>query len=308
MAESLHVGLVGLGRMGFGIAERLLSGGHAVTAFDPDAGARERAERAGAAVVASLAELPAALEPPRLLWLMVPAGQPVDDVLFDGPGAVAAGLEPGDVVIDGGNSHYRDSMRRAERLEGQTGAVLLDCGTSGGVEGARVGYCLMVGGPEEAYRRCEPALAAVAAPDGYARVGPRGSGHFVKMVHNAVEYGILQVMGEGASLLEASEFPLELGRIAELWTHGSVIRSWLMELLHRALEREGHFERIAAKVGGGQTGTWAVKAAEELGVSVPAIARSLAERKDSPSNPFAARIVAALRYEFGGHAFETRSE
>jgi len=305
MANSLTVGLVGLGRMGLGIAERLAKGGLPVVAFDLSAEARRAAEKSGAKTVDRLADLPDRLPRPRVLWLMIPAGAAIDEVLFDGPEALAPKLAGGDIVIDGGNSNFNDSRRRAERLAAG-GVKFLDCGTSGGVEGARIGYCLMVGGDAEAYAHSEPALEVIAIEGGCAHVGPSGAGHFVKMVHNAMEYGFLQVLGEGFSMLEGGDFPVDPARVAELWTHGSVIRSHLMDLARTALTRPDHFERIAAEVGGGSTGTWAVEEARRLGIDLPAIALSLAQRTGQPANEFAARMVAALRYEFGRHPFETR--
>lgn len=302
----LNIAVVGLGRMGLGIADRLAEAGHRVTAFDLSAEARQAAALVGADTVDSPEELPAATKTPRILWLMVPAGPVVDKVLFDGPGALAPRLQRGDIVIDGGNSNFRDSMRRSARLREERGLSMLDCGTSGGIEGQDIGYCLMVGGERGAYASCEPAFAAIAMKRGYAHVGPSGAGHFVKMVHNAMEYGFLQVLGEGFAMLGASEFPLDLPRLAELWTHGSVIRSWLMELVAEALARPDHFEKIAPAVGGGSTGTWAVEEARRTGVKLPAIELSLKERTDKPSNEYAARMVAALRYEFGRHPFTTR--
>jgi len=314
MAHSLSVGLVGLGRMGVGIAERLVAGGHRVTAFDLKAQACDAAHQAGAATVDRLADLPSRLEEsadagrPRAIWLMLPAGPAIDHVLLEGPEALAPRLSAGDIVIDGGNSNFRDSMRRAERLADEFGVRMIDCGTSAGVHGQQLGYCLMLGGDAEAVALCEPLFAAAAAPEGYAHMGPSGAGHFVKMVHNAIEYGLAQVLGEGFSMLDAAEFPVDLRRAAELWQHGSVIRSWLMELAQTALSRPDHFERIAPKIGGGSTGTWAVEEADRMNVRVPAIALSLAERTGEPSNEFAARIIAALRYEFGRHPFQTRDE
>jgi 6-phosphogluconate dehydrogenase len=306
MESSLNVGLVGLGRMGLGIAERLAEAGHRVAAFDLSADARRAAADVGAAPVATLADLPGAVALPRVVWLMVPAGPVVDQVLLDGPEALAARLSPGDIVIDGGNSHFHDSQRRAKLLAERCGATMLDCGTSGGVEGQQSGYCLMVGGDRAAYDHCTPAFAAIAAPDGYAHVGPSGAGHFVKMVHNAMEYGFLQVLGEGFALLDAYEAPLNMPQLARLWNHGSVIRSWLMDLAAQALSRPNHFEKIAPVVGGGSTGTWAVEEAGRRGMKLPAIELSLRERTGQPSNEFAARMVAALRYEFGRHPLTLR--
>ena len=304
MAATLTIGLVGLGRMGLGIAERLAGAGLPVMAFDLSAEARQAAEKVGAKTVDRLADLPDALPRPRVLWLMIPAGTVIDQVLFDGPDALAPKLDSGDIVVDGGNSNFNDSRRRAERLAGG-GVKLLDCGTSGGVEGARIGYCLMVGGDAEAYAHCEPALKVIAIEGGCAHVGPSGAGHFVKMVHNAIEYGFLQVLGEGFSMLDGGDFPVDAAQVADLWTRGSVIRSHLIELARSALSRPDHFERIAPKAGGGSTGAWAVEEARRLGIDLPAIALSLAQRTGEPANEYAARMVAALRWEFGRHPFET---
>ena len=308
MGKRINVAVVGLGRMGLGVVERLLAAGHRVTGYDVSPAARAAAKRRGAKAVDHLAELMSATPRPRILWLMLPAGRAIDDLLFDGPDALAAQLSRRDVVVDGGNSHYRDSMSRAARLHKQRSVRLLDCGTSGGVQGRRAGYCLMVSGDAAAFRFCRPVFTALAARGGYARVGPSGAGHYVKMVHNAIEYAMLQSLGEGFSLLAAAPLKLDPAQVAELWTRGSVIRSHLVELAHDALARPGHFEKIAPKAGGGQTGAWAVQEARRLGLAVPAIALALKERKRRPANEFAARLVAALRWEFGRHPFETKAE
>lgn len=307
MTEARNIGVVGLGRMGLGIVERLAAAGHRVAAMDLSAEARKAAAEAGATTVETLGDLPGTMATPRILWLMVPAGPVVDAILFEGDDALAPRLGAGDIVIDGGNSHFRDSMRRAQRLAGEFGVAMLDCGTSGGVEGQQIGYCLMVGGPADAYAACQSALEVIAIAGGTAHVGPSGAGHFVKMVHNAMEYGFLQVLGEGFAMIDGSEFPVDLPPLADLWNHGSVIRSWLMELVAAALRRPDHFERIAPVAGGGATGTWAVEEAERMGMALPTIALALRERSDTPSNAYAARMVAALRYEFGRHPVTLRA-
>jgi 6-phosphogluconate dehydrogenase len=228
---------------------------------------------------------------------MVPAGRPVDQVIFDG---LLPHLAAGDLVVDGGNSNYKDSVRRSQQLQ-EKGVEFLDVGTSGGLEGAEHGLSLMVGGPEAAFRRLEPVLQSLAAPGGYGHVGPSGAGHFVKTVHNGVEYALLQCYGEGFELLREGPFKLDLGQVARIWNNGGVVRSWLLGLAQRVLEKDGGLEGLAAEVGGGETGRWAVEAALESGVPFPMVAVALSHRYHSRRESFAARLVAALRREFGGH-------
>ncbi len=293
----MRLGMVGLGRMGGGMTERLLRGGHEVVAFDPDEGARARARATGAEAVASLEELAAGLGPPRVVWTMVPAGEATERVVA----RLAELLGPGDVVVDGGNSHFRDSMRRAERLAG-SGIRFVDCGVSGGVWGLRDGYCLMAGGEPEAVALLEPALRALAPEGGYARVGPSGAGHFVKMVHNAIEYGMLAAYGEGFELLHASPFGLDLAQVAGVWRRGSVIRSWLLDLLHGALERRPELAGVRGFVEDTGEGRWAVETAVSEAVPAPFTALALFQRFASrQEESFAAKVIAALRAEFGGH-------
>ncbi len=304
--DRMTVAVMGLGRMGRGLVTRWLKAGHTVVAYDPDASAREEAASAGAIVVDDQQELLARLDQkvrPRVVWLMVPAGPLIDRLLWHGEASLASQLAEGDIVVDGGNSNFNDSARRSERLLRENKIHYLDCGTSGGVAGEEFGFCLMVGGVAEVYDRVEPLFAALAAPEGYAHVGPSGAGHFVKMVHNAIEYGILQVIGEGFSLMDHGRFKIDSAQVAELWNHGSVIRSWLMELVRDAMQRQAHFDQIAGTIGGGSTGTWAVTEAQQLGLKMPAIETSLQQRQ-KPDNDYAARIVSALRYEFGRHPFE----
>jgi 6-phosphogluconate dehydrogenase len=301
--------LVGLGKMGFPVARRLTDNGWQVVAFDADEETRQRASRQGISVTASPRELCDALCGRRLIWMMVPAGPTVDAVLFgepgngdgDGEGLVDV-LGQGDIVIDAGNSFYRDSLRRAAILAAN-GLHFLDCGTSGGVEGAEHGLCLMVGGPQVAVETAAPMLRLLAGPEGFLHVGPQGAGHFVKMVHNAIEYGMLEAIGEGFELLTAAPFPeLDLERIAHLWKRGSVIRGWLMELAERAFSKEPRLEAISGSIGGGSTGSWAIEEAWKAGVPLPAIAVSYAMRHRSrQEDSFAGKVVAALRHEFGGH-------
>jgi 6-phosphogluconate dehydrogenase len=286
----MKIGMVGLGRMGANMTERLRRAGHDVIGYDRNPETSD---------VASLDELVKGLEPPRTIWLMVPAGDPTEETIR----ALAELLDAGDLVVDGGNSYFRDSLRRAEELH-ERGILFCDAGVSGGIWGLAEGYCLMVGGAEEAIQRLEPALVALAPEAGYAHVGPSGAGHFVKMVHNGIEYGLLQAYGEGFQLMEASsEFPdLDLSRIAELWRHGSVVRSWLLDLAARALEQDPDLEGIRGYVDDSGEGRWTVLEAVRSGVPVPAIADSLFARFDSrDDDPFAMKLIAALRQQFGGH-------
>jgi 6-phosphogluconate dehydrogenase len=293
----LKIGFVGLGRMGLRIVARIVKT-HDVVAYDINPEAVAEAGRLGAEPVGSLAELVGGLPTPRVIWIMVPAGEPVDAIIE----GVEKDLERGDVVIDGGNSHYKDSVRRAERLRDK-GVSLLDVGTSGGLEGAEKGANLTVGSPEEAYRAVIPLLESVARPDGYLHCGPSGAGHYVKMVHNGIEYAMLQALGEGFEMLRSAPYDLDMTAIARDWNNGCVIRSWMLELLGDALEGDPRLEALTGEVGGGETGRWMVEAAMELGVPTPSIALSLLMRyRSRQEDTFAGRVVAAVRREFGGHA------
>jgi 6-phosphogluconate dehydrogenase len=291
----MQLGMVGLGRMGANMAERLRRAGHVAIGFDRNPETSE---------VASLDELVERLEKPRTIWCMVPAGDPTEETIR----ALAELLDEGDLVVDGGNSYFRDSLRRAEELRGR-GILFCDAGVSGGIWGLAEGYCLMVGGNDEAIQRLEPALVALASEGGYAHVGPSGAGHFVKMVHNGIEYGLLQAYGEGFQLMQASsEFPdLDLSQIAEVWRHGSVVRSWLLDLAARALEEDPGLGGIRGYVDDSGEGRWTVLEAVQSGVPVPAIADSLFARFDSrDDDPFAMKLIAALRQQFGGHGVKER--
>ncbi len=294
----MDIGMVGLGRMGANMTRRLLRGGHRVVVYDRAPAAVQALAAEGAQGAASLAQLVEALPPPRVVWLMVPAGAPVEEAVRELGGL----LQPGDVLVDGGNSHYRDSMRRAETLR-RFGVRFLDAGTSGGIWGLQVGYCLMVGGDAEAFALVEPALRTLAPEGGYLHTGASGSGHFTKMVHNGIEYGMLQALGEGFELLHAAPFALDLPHIAALWTRGSVIRSWLLELLADALRKNPTLADIAGYVEDSGEGRWTVQEAVALAVPVPVLALSLFARFASrQEESFAAKVIAALRQEFGGHA------
>jgi 6-phosphogluconate dehydrogenase len=294
----MRLGMVGLGRMGGNMTARLIRGGHEVVAFDPSAGAVAAATTAGATAAGSLAELVGALRPPRVVWLMVPAGEVTESTVRE----LAGLLSSGDVVVDGGNSFYKDSIRRGQQLA-SGGIRLLDCGTSGGVWGLANGYCLMVGGDDDAVGLVEPAFLSLAPEGGYAHVGELGAGHFTKMVHNGIEYGLLAAYGEGFEILERSAFDLDLERVAGIWRYGSVVRSWLLELLHDALERDPGLESIKGWVADSGEGRWTVQAAMDEDVPAPVTALALFARFASRQDEsFSAKVIAALRNEFGGHA------
>jgi 6-phosphogluconate dehydrogenase len=289
----VKLGMVGLGRMGGNMTERLRGDGHDVETY-----ARTAPER----TADSLVELASQLGQPRVVWLMIPAGDPTEHAFQ----TLLPLLEDGDTVVDGGNSNFRDSQRRAAEAKAK-GVFFLDAGVSGGVWGLTEGYCLMVGGEEEGFRIIEPALQTLAPEDGYAHVGPSGAGHFVKMVHNGIEYGLMQAYAEGFELLRGIEdFQLDLGQVASLWQHGSVVRSWLLELLERAFEEDPDLEQIRGYVDDSGEGRWTVHEAIEAAVPVPTIALALFARFSSRQDEsFAAKVNAALRKQFGGHAVKS---
>ena len=295
----MRIGLIGLGKMGGNMVTRLVQRRHQVVAFDLDEDAVGKAERNGAEGASSVADLVDRLQPPRAVWIVVPHGDATHKTISD----LLEHLAPGDLIIDGGNSHYTDSLGHAERC-GERGVAFLDVGMSGGVWGPEVGYCLMAGGPREAFDRVEPVLAALAPEKGYALVGANGAGHFTKMVHNGVEYAMLQGIGEGFETLVGSDFDIDLRRVADLWTHGSVVRSWLLELLAKALAEEGNdLGAIAPFIEESGTGRWTAEYALKRGISLPVITLALYERFASQTQErFTHKVVAALRNQFGGHA------
>jgi 6-phosphogluconate dehydrogenase len=297
----MQIGLIGLGRMGTGMARRLIAGQHTVVGFDMSAARVEELVKTGASGAQSLQAVVAQLPAPRAVWVMVPHGTPTTDTV----GALLPMLSRDDVIVDGGNSRYTDSIAHAGRCA-ERGVHFLDVGVSGGVWGESKGFNLMIGGAPEAFRRMEPIFTALAGPGGYAHVGPSGAGHFVKMMHNAIEYAMLQALGEGFECLKRSEFNLDLQQIAGLWQNGSVVRSWLLELLERALTAEGNaLERIGDYIDDSGTGRWAVEYALDQGIPVPAISTALYERFDSRTDTrFAHQVIAALRKQFGGHAIQ----
>lgn len=299
----MQIGLIGLGRMGAGIAGRLLRQDHTIVGFDVSDARVAQIVLAGAAGVPSLRDLVDQLAPPRAVWIMVPHGAPTRSTIEQ----LLPLLTPGDIVVDGGNSQYADSIAHAASCR-ERELHFLDVGVSGGVWGMTEGFNLMIGGPREAFSQLEPVFRALAPSAGYAYVGPSGAGHFVKMIHNAIEYAMLQAVGEGFECLQRSDFDLDLTQIADLWQHGAVVRSWLLELLGRALKKHGaSLESIADHVDDSGTGRWAVEYALARDIPVPSISIALYERFDSrTSTRFAHQVIAALRHQFGGHAVEGR--
>ncbi len=295
----MKIGFVGLGKMGANMTERLLGGGHEVTAYDLSEDARNAARGKGAKTAGSLRELVKALPAPRVVWVMVPAGKPTEATIS----SLADLLDDGDILIDGGNSRYTDSIRRAAVLKDK-GIAFLDAGTSGGIWGLKEGYCLMVGGDEAAYRTAEPVFRTLAPEGGCARVGKSGAGHYVKMVHNGVEYALLEAYAEGFEIMQTKEeFSLDLGSISALWNHGSVVRSWLLELAETAFKNEPGLASVKGYVDDTGEGRWTVLEALEENVPAPAITLALLQRvRSRQQESFGAKVIAALRNAFGGHA------
>jgi len=287
----MQLGMIGLGRMGGNMTKRLEERGHDVKTYDPGVDS----------TAGTLEELRNQLDAPRTFWMMVPAGKITEDTF-----QTLLGLaEAGDVIVDGGNSNFHDSQRRYAEAK-ERGIGFADAGVSGGVWGLSVGYCLMVGGDRDAVAQVEPAFVALAPEDGYAHVGPAGAGHFTKMVHNGIEYGLMQAYAEGFEVMEKSEFDLDLHEIAGIWRYGSVVRSWLLELLHAAFEQEGgDLEKIRGYVEDSGEGRWTIAEAIAEDVPVPVISAALFARFASrQDDSFAARVTAALRNQFGGHAVQ----
>ncbi len=295
----MQIGMIGLGRMGGNMALRLVKAGHGVVGYNRNPRNVEPAVTAAVTLTPSVAELVRQLQAPRAVWLMVPHGAPTEESIDTLLGL----LGPGDIIVEGGNSRYVNSARAGERCA-QRGVHFLDAGVSGGVWGLEIGYCLMIGGPKPAFERLEPVFKALAPKDGYAHVGASGAGHFVKMVHNAIEYAMLQALGEGFECLQRSEYGIDLARVAALWQQGSVVRSWLLDLLTRALREEGNdLKHIAGYVDDSGMGRWSIAYAVENAIPIPVITQSLYERFASrQQDRFSAKIIAALRQQFGGHA------
>jgi 6-phosphogluconate dehydrogenase len=296
----MQIAMIGLGRMGANMVERLIEGGHSVVVYDRSADAVKASAAKGATGCASLEDVVKALAPPRAVWVMVPAGPPTIETI-DRLGDL---LSPGDAVVDGGNSYWKDGQAQAQRLKAK-GVDLIDAGTSGGVWGLKVGYCLMVGGDAAACKRLEPIFLTLAPKDGYLYVGPPGAGHYVKMVHNGIEYAMLQAYGEGFELIKGSEFGdgVDLGKLAHLWNQGSVVRSWLLELAELAFQADPKLDKIEGFVDDTGEGRWTVKDSIDLAIPAPTIALSLMMRfRSRQQDSFSAKVIAALRNQFGGHA------
>ncbi len=300
----MELGMIGLGRMGANMAQRLLAGGHRVAVYDISADAVEASRGHGAVAASSLSGLLQELTAPRAVWIMAPAGDATEATIDQ----LAELMSPGDIIIDGGNANYKDTLRRAKKLA-ERSIRFVDVGTSGGIWGLTEGYSLMVGCDEETFERLEPIFQTLApGPDrGYGRVGPSGAGHFVKMVHNGVEYGLMQAYAEGFELLQAKrDFGLDIAQISRIWSHGSVVRSWLLELTSRALVENPVMEGIQSYVEDSGEGRWTVQESVDLGVPLPVITASLQARfRSRQDQPFAGKLLAAMRRQFGGHAVKS---
>ncbi len=295
----MKIGFVGLGKMGMNMVQRLRNDNHDIVAYARTVETVKIAEEKGAEGAASLQEVIAKLEKPRIVWVMVPSGKATEDNIS----ALSEMMESGDILIDGGNSMYKDSVRRAAELK-KKNISFMDVGTSGGIWGLQIGYCMMIGGEKSTFEIMEPLFKTLAPENGYAHVGPNGAGHYVKMVHNGIEYGMLQAYAEGFEILNAKkEFNLDLHKISSLWNQGSVVRSWLLELAESAFSKEADLDSIRGYVEDSGEGRWTVAEAVELDVPAPVITLSLLERfRSRQDESFSAKVIAALRNEFGGHA------
>jgi 6-phosphogluconate dehydrogenase len=300
----MELGIIGLGRMGGNMARRLIRGGHKIYAYNRTVGPIEELIAEGAIGAKSVSELISKLPSPRAIWLMIPSGAPVDETLE----ILFPLLSPGDLIIDGGNSNYKDTIRRAQAVISK-GFAYMDVGTSGGIWGLKEGYSMMVGGTREDVERLRPILETLAPgkTEGWGHVGPHGAGHFVKMIHNGIEYGMMQAYAEGFSILDSKkEFNLDLHQISEIWRHGSVVRSWLLDLTANVFASDKKLESIEPYVADSGEGRWTVAEAMELDVPAPVITLSLIQRfRSRDTRSFADRILAAMRNQFGGHAMKT---
>ncbi len=296
----MKLAMIGLGRMGMNMAKRLLQGGHQVVAYNRSPEKTEQLVKDGAMGAYSLVEVAEKLSSPRIVWLMLPAGQAVDDHIHE----LKDLLEPGDIVIDGGNTYYKDDILRANLLD-EKGISFMDVGVSGGIWGLKIGYCMMIGGEKETFKQLEPIFKTLAPQEGYLYCGGTGAGHFVKMVHNGIEYGMMQAYGEGFEILEASAYAesFNYSEIAHLWNQGSVVRSWLLELAEEAFRNDAKLTDIKGYVEDSGEGRWTIQQALDTGVPAQVITLSLLRRfRSRQEDPFSDRVLAALRREFGGHA------
>ena len=294
----MKIGIIGLGRMGLAIAQRAIEGGHDVIGFDFSESATAAAHANGVTIVSAIPDVVSAA---RIIWLMVPAGDPIDQVLEQ----IMPHAQPGDIIVDGGNSKFTDSIRRSHELAAHD-LIFIDCGTSGGLRGRTVGFCLMVGGDKNAYEKLTPLFSSIAAPQGFCHVGPSGTGHYVKMVHNGIEYGLMQAYAEGFHLIKDGTFKdhnLDLEKISNVWMHGSVIRSFLLELTHDIFTQDQDFADVSGIVEESGMGKWTVEDAEQLHIPLAVIKKSLTIRTESQKTGgnYATKIVALLRNAFGGH-------
>lgn len=299
----MKIGYVGLGKMGLAMSQRLISRRHKVVGFDVNSKARKNAQKIGVETIENLSEFKEKLEKPRFVWVMVPHGKIVDSVIDE----LSNELEEGDIIVDGGNSYYKNTVKRAKKLK-QKNIFLLDCGTSGGLKGAKNGASLMIGGDKKAFLKFEEIFKDLAAEKGYGYFGKSGAGHFVKMVHNGIEYALMQSYGEGMELLAKNkEFEIDLRLAAQVWNNGSVIRSWLCELMEEALSEDPKLEKISDEIGGGSTGKWTTQLALDQEIPTPLIAMALMLRyKSRQKNSFSGKIAAILRNKFGGHTVKKK--
>ncbi|MFO7736977.1 MAG: decarboxylating 6-phosphogluconate dehydrogenase [Desulfatiglandaceae bacterium] len=295
----MQIAMIGLGRMGMNMAKRLLAGGHDVIAYNRTPNKTDQMSKEGAIGAYSLVEVAEKLQSPRVVWIMLPAGRAVDEHIE----RLKEILSPDDIIIEGGNTYYKDDLRRADLLAAK-GIKFIDAGVSGGIWGLKIGYCLMIGGEKESYRFLEPIFKTLAPKEGYLHCGPVGAGHFVKMVHNGIEYGMMQAYGEGFDILESSPYAdsFNYSEIAHLWNQGSVVRSWILELAEGMFAKDKTLAEISGYVGDSGEGRWTVQQAVESGVSAPVITLSLMRRfRSQVADSFSDKVVAALRREFGGH-------
>lgn len=300
----MQIGIIGLGRMGMNMALRLLKGRHAVIAYNRSTGKVKQIVQKGAKGAYTIEELAKKLKPPRVVWIMLPAGAPVDNTITE----LKRLLTKGDIVIDGGNSFYNDAVRREKELR-PLGIHFMDIGVSGGIWGLKIGYCMMAGGEKKIFKHLDPLLKTLAPKDGYLHCGPVGAGHFVKMVHNGIEYGMMSAYGEGFEILKASPYgeSMEFAKVAHLWNQGSVVRSWLLELAESAFKKDKTLSKIEAYVEDSGEGRWTVQQAIDTAVSAPVITASLFQRfRSRDPDSFSDKLLAALRNEFGGHAIKKK--